>query len=196
MLVHFLCCWNSNSNLNSIVWILFKPKTKIPKPKPYSKPLPILPSSPTQQQACAAARLCQPAAQPAPAAVQATAPALRANPLGLSAHLARQRRSRSSPAPAEADLWDPLVIPKLKPSSPRTPPPPPVSERSTPPPRGPHAKAVRPAFISRPRPWGRPTRAVQANPPPFALAAGTLARVPAAAVDSPDPPPLRRREIA
>jgi hypothetical protein len=133
MLVHFFCLLEFKFKFEFHYLNPFQTQTLIPKPSTS-----ILPSSPTQQQACAAAHLRQPAQplyppsavaqQPACACAQpskAAGPFPRARPTSfvpLMAQLAHQPppARAASTLTVVADQGDPLVIPELGSSPTRT----------------------------------------------------------------------------
>jgi hypothetical protein len=69
-------------------------------------------------------------------------------------------------APCAANQWGPGIVPYLASDSTRTPSSPPESERSTPPPHGPHAKESARGYLRPPPSPRRPIRAIRATPSP------------------------------
>jgi hypothetical protein len=158
-------CWNSNSSLNSIVCIPFKPKTRIPKPFPilslFSPPILYSPlrSRPAQQLARAARQLLA-GRHPASAALQPS--------IAPTAQLANPARpSSASPLPPPPRPRSMTCGAQGSSPTPRRPRP--GLHRRRPCPSGarvprawPERQGVRPGYLRPPPPPGPPTRATRA----------------------------------
>jgi hypothetical protein len=98
----------------------------------------------------------------APAAQRASA--CQANPARPPARFLLRTAQPAPPPPAVDDRRGPPVIPKVRPSPPRTLLPPPSPSEARLPMHGPHAKAGSPGYLSRPPPLEPPTRAQTPSP--------------------------------